>query len=250
MKRLFRSKKATIIELVVIAILLILLLLPRFITDYYWFDSLGYNNVFWKEWVTKAILGVPIFLLVFLVSNVCLRALKFQFIDSGKIIDDVRKRLVKRAELFITFVYSIGITVFAIGQLWFKFLKFSHAKSFSIKDPFFGLDISFFAFKLDFLKSLASIILVAMLFIAVLIVIHYVILIAVEAGSSTRSDYIHSASEIFGNMGHKFKERVNIQSLDDDYQSHSSDDPKIKELIHFSKGPLTQIGRASCRERV
>ena len=99
---LFRSKKATIIELVVIAILLILLLLPRFITDYYWFDSLGYNNVFWKEWVTKAILGVPIFLLVFLVSNVCLRALKFQFIDSGKIIDDVRKRLVKRAELFMT----------------------------------------------------------------------------------------------------------------------------------------------------
>ena len=242
MKRLFRSKKATIIELVVIAILLILLLLPRFITDYYWFDSLGYNNVFWKEWVTKAILGVPIFLLVFLVSNVCLRALKFQFIDSGKIIDDVRKRLVKRAELFITFVYSIGITVFAIGQLWFKFLKFSHAKSFSIKDPFFGLDISFFAFKLDFLKSLASIILVAMLFIAVLIVIHYVILIAVEAGSSTRSDYIHSASEIFGNMGHKFKERVNIQSLDDDYQSHSSDDPKIKELIHFSKGPLIIVG--------
>ena len=59
MKRLFRSKKATIIELVVIAILLILLLLPRFITDYYWFDSLGYNNVFWKEWVTKSILGVP-----------------------------------------------------------------------------------------------------------------------------------------------------------------------------------------------
>ena len=30
--------------------------------------------------------------------------------------------------------------------------------------------------------------------------------------------------------------------MDDDYQSHSSDDPKIKELIHFSKGPLIIVG--------
>ena len=77
-------------------------------------------------------------------------------------------------------VFGIFATAMTVMQLWFEILKFSNSTSFGIDDPLFGLDISFYIFRFDFLTQLNEILIGVIMGFIILTVIYYIILMAVR----------------------------------------------------------------------
>ena len=69
---------------VVILVLLILILcfgtIVSFVTDYWWFQDLGYTQVFFKKLFTELKIGIPAFIIIFLLSELYLRLLKKDYL--------------------------------------------------------------------------------------------------------------------------------------------------------------------------
>ncbi len=76
--------------------------------------------------------------------------------------------------------YGAITTFFTVTKLWFDFLQFINSTSFGKKDPLYDMDISFYAFKLDFIEEVNQIVLVLLIAFAVLTVIYYSILLTVR----------------------------------------------------------------------
>ena len=54
--------------------------LINFITDLLWFKEVGYISVFLKQIITELEIGVPLFVVLLLISNLYLRLLKRNYI--------------------------------------------------------------------------------------------------------------------------------------------------------------------------
>ena len=79
-----------------------------------------------------------------------------------------------------------------VAKTWFNWLQFSNSTDFGVKDPIFGLDISFYVFKLGFLKDLNNIfIIIIALFIILTFIYYAVLMIAKPPQSSSESEKLH-----------------------------------------------------------
>lgn len=110
-------------------------------TDFLWFSSIGFEEIFLTELTTKIALFFvgALFFLIFLTINLW-----------------VVKRLQKEEPL-IPFKYKFLIGVFIsflmggfLSSNWLVILKFLNQASFNLKDPFFLKDVSFYIFSLPF----------------------------------------------------------------------------------------------------
>ena len=79
-----KNKKKKIGLSVIILILLILVLcfgtIISFVTDFWWFQDLGYTQVFFKKLFTELKIGIPAFIIIFALSEVYLRLLKKEYL--------------------------------------------------------------------------------------------------------------------------------------------------------------------------
>ena len=70
---------------VIILILLVLVLgfgtIISFVTDFWWFQDLGYTQVFFKKLFTELKIGIPAFIIIFALSEVYLRLLKKEYLN-------------------------------------------------------------------------------------------------------------------------------------------------------------------------
>ena len=176
------NKKKRIVTGIVIAciiIIIVLVALSGFITDILWFYNLGYITVFLKQLWTELAIGVPTFLVLFLVGTLYLNA-----INKG-----YHKRLIvaeeklgakgqKRMGLGFSAVASLIITYTAVTTFWYTFLQFSNSSDFGIKDPIFNLDVSFYTFKLQFIHGLNTTVITGIVVYAFMTFIYYAIMLS------------------------------------------------------------------------
>ncbi len=150
----------TLIILAVIAGALVAL--SGLYVDWLWFKSVGFTGVWTTVLTTKAALFVIAGLLTSLVitSNVYIAYRRRPFyvptsIEADNLeryratIDPIRKLAL--AGIAVVLFYFGGTSA---TNLWGSWLLFRNSTPFGVKDPQFGLDISFFAFRLPFLQTL------------------------------------------------------------------------------------------------
>ncbi len=175
-----KQGKAKIIIIVLVALALLFFALINFMTDLLWFKEVGYISVFLKQLVTQVEIGVPLFVILLLLSNIYLRALKRNYIK--KIESDFEpedKKLNRPAWLFS--ILFAGVMAFFIAtRVWFDFLQFTHSTSFNIKDPLFKNDVSFYIFKLSFIQQLNVLIIGALIGVAIITILYHSVLISLR----------------------------------------------------------------------
>lgn len=61
---------------IILAVLILLILLVNFITDWMWFAEMNYVSVFFTKLFTQLRIGIPMFLILWLLTDLYLKHLK------------------------------------------------------------------------------------------------------------------------------------------------------------------------------
>ena len=150
----------TLIILAVIAGALVAL--SGFYVDWLWFNSVGFSDVWTTVLTTKVALFVIAGLLTSLIIslNVYLAFRRRPFYVPTSVEADNLERYRATIDPIRKLVFAgIVVVLFYFGgtsatNLWTSWLLFRNSTEFGVQDPQFGLDISFFAFRLPFWQTL------------------------------------------------------------------------------------------------
>lgn len=179
-----------------IIVLLIIARSAGFLTDWMWFKELGYTKVFWTQLATEVKLGAAIFIISGLLVRLYLNSLRkgyFSKIESHDI-PDMHKLSV--LSWVISVFFGLVAAVVSATSTWQSFLMFANSSKFGLKDPIFGLDISFYVFKLDFLTKLNSITILVIVGVVIVTLIYYAVLLSVRTPDIfDREDFFERAEE-------------------------------------------------------
>lgn len=151
------KKRISIAILVIVVLLALFASLIGFISDFLWFKEMGYLSVFFKQLVTQLTVGIPTLIIITGLVYLYLTKLRKGYFAKIASSEETNLKKLKITTLILSIVFGIFATVMTVMQLWFEILKFSNSTSFGIDDPLFGLDISFYIFRLDFLTQLNEI---------------------------------------------------------------------------------------------
>jgi uncharacterized membrane protein (UPF0182 family) len=132
------------------------------LTDWFWFQEVGYEQVFlvslWSKIMAAIVFGLIFFLIFF--PNLYLADRFCQQINRSneQNIFPFPIRMPSFGSLR-NFILSISLILSIIAALrasnrWENIQRFSHAAPFNLNDPLFSFDISFYVFKLPLLQDL------------------------------------------------------------------------------------------------
>ena len=151
------------ITFIILAVIVAALVsLSSFYIDWLWFESVGFTSVWSTVLLTKVALFVVAGLVtsVIITLNVYLAFRRRPFDVSMAIETDNLARYRATIDPIRKLVLpGIAVVLFYFGgtsgvQLWSSWLVFRNSTDFGINDPQFGMDISFFAFRLPFLQTM------------------------------------------------------------------------------------------------
>ncbi len=157
------SKRAKIIISVVIALAVIVGLLGIFssiLVDYWWYQETHYSEVFWTTWRTRALMFTIFGFIaaVIVVGNAVLAyrlrpafrpmTAEQQNLERYRVALEPRRRLMVVVSAIVVLLFA----GYAAQGMWQVYLQWRNGTSFGVKDPQFGLDISFFTFDLPFYR--------------------------------------------------------------------------------------------------
>jgi uncharacterized membrane protein (UPF0182 family) len=139
-----------------------LVALSGFYVDWLWFESVGFTDVWTTVLTTKVALFVIAGLLTSLVIslNVYLAFRRRPFYVPTSVEADNLERYRATIDPIRKLVFAgIVLVLFYFGgtsasNLWGSWLLFRNSTEFGVQDPQFGLDVSFFAFRLPFFQTL------------------------------------------------------------------------------------------------
>ena len=194
------ERKISMILMGIILILVLFLTMIQFITDFMWFKEMGYTDVFFKQLVTQLTVGVPTFLVVTALVQVYLTHLRKTYFAKIASSEATNMKGLKRTTFILAVVFGAIASFMAVSQLWFDILKFANSTSFNLADPLFKFDISFYIFRLEFLKQLNEILIGVIIGFVALTVIYYIILMTVRTPDvfkeeAPQTDFNDGASE-------------------------------------------------------
>ena len=151
---------------VLVATLFVLFLSARglagFYTDYLWFDSVGFGptwrGLLWARFAPAAVFSLLFFVLMLLSLSVADR-----LAPRTRALGPEDEMLARYQQSVGPYAGRIRIAIAAVFALlaggsvageWQRWILFTHAQSFGIKDPQFHQDIGFYVFRLPFLTFL------------------------------------------------------------------------------------------------
>lgn len=127
-----------IVFILVIIFILSFFNVIKLITDYLWFDVLGFTQIFIISLRTKILLFVGAALIFFIFAAINL------WISSKN-----SKVIPFKIKLAIILLFSLFIGI-GMSSQWFTLLQYLNQTPFNLKDPIFLKDISFYIFSLPF----------------------------------------------------------------------------------------------------
>lgn len=182
------QQKASLVLLLIVVVVGAFLLLINFITDWMWFKEVGYVSVFFKQLFTELKFGIPVFVILALLINFYLRLLKKGYFKKITSHEGTDLKKLNRITWAISLITSAVASLYSVTVLWFNILQFANSSDFDIKDPIFSLDISFYVFKLEFLKQLNEMFIGAVIVLVLITVIYYSILLTMHSPDIFREE--------------------------------------------------------------
>ena len=134
----------------------------------------GYVNIFNTNTITKYTIMAVSFVVTYIIvyfSNRYMRKGLSKFFEQDK------KEMPKLPNKSISFIASLIVSLILPMFLTESFLNFTKATQFGIDDPIFGLDISFFIFKLPFIKTLLILGIVMLVALTIYIAVYYIMVL-------------------------------------------------------------------------
>ena len=155
----------TIIISVIVLLSMSISGLTRLVTDYLWFNALGFEQIFLITLFSKIrlfVLAAAVFF-IFATINIWI---------SSKITK--KKKLPFTLKLLIITILSIVIGM-GVSSKWFTFLQFINQTSFNLVDPIFAKDVSFYIFSLPFYHFILVFLMGSVILTVILVVLDYLI---------------------------------------------------------------------------
>lgn len=242
MDRIHRPKKGLSFVVMVIVVILVLLIgCAGFLTNWMWFDSLGYEKVFWTKFLSQLEIGVPVFLAAMLLVRIYLKSLKKHYfieVESHEIPDEKRLNKISWG-MSVVFGLLVGLT--AGASTWMDFRQFTNATSFGLKDPLFHLDISFYVFKLAFLTKANNIVLGIVVGVVIITLLYYGILITVRTPDMFEWEPEEpEGPETSGENAIPFSRKYRKKPSEKRTLDLNNDN--MIQLLHIASGKLTLLG--------
>lgn len=242
MDRIHRPKKGLSFVVMVIVVILVLLIgCAGFLTNWMWFDSLGYEKVFWTKFLSQLEIGVPVFLAAMLLVRIYLKSLKKHYfieVESHEIPDEKRLNKISWG-MSVVFGLLVGLT--AGASTWMDFRQFANATSFGLKDPLFHLDISFYVFKLAFLTKANNIVLGIVVGVVIITLLYYGILITVRTPDMFEWEPEEpEGPETSGENAIPFTRKY--QKKPSEKRTLDLNNDNMIQLLHIASGKLTLLG--------
>ena len=246
------KRRLSVVLLFVMIIIGLIVMLVDFITDWMWFDEMNYVQVFLKGLVTELEIGIPTFIVVWLLVEYYLRRLRknyFVHIESDEQTD--MKKLGRYTNL-VAVGFAAVVAFVTAQRLWFQALQFTNSTGFGKKDPLFHLDISFYIFRLDFLKQVNELLLVVILLIIAMTVLYYVILLALHSPrlmeEEVVDDYTDDDEERYTGHSNPFGTGSPFDKVFDNMKGarrprrRRFDDNNFKQILSIASHQLTVMG--------
>ena len=252
---------------VIIIILLIIFAgfsgLVGFITDFLWFKELSYTSVFFKKLFTQLELGVPAFIVIMVLTYFYLRVLKRGYYKKIETVDSpmVTEKTLNRITLGLGAIFGILVTITVVSGLWFEILKFINSTDFGIKDPIFGLDVSFYIFRLEFITQINHLLIGIVLAFAALTLIYYFLLLSMrrpklfdqqgggqagyaeENSQNYNNNFGNAFNGMFGGAFEKFGQSFNGgRGFGGNQPKKQFNNDNLKELLHIASGQIIVLG--------
>lgn len=242
MDRIHRPKKGLSFVVMVIVVILVLLIgCAGFLTNWMWFDSLGYEKVFWTKFLSQLEIGVPVFLAAMLLVRIYLKSLKKHYfieVESHEIPDEKRLNKISWG-MSVVFGLLVGLT--AGASAWMDFRQFANATSFGLKDPLFHLDISFYVFKLAFLTKANNIVLGIVVGVVIITLLYYGILMTVRTPDVFgREPEEPEGPETSGENAIPFTRKY--RKKPSEKRTLDLNNSNMSQLLHIASGKLTLLG--------
>lgn len=242
MDRIHRPKKGLSFVVMVIVVILVLLIgCAGFLTNWMWFDSLGYEKVFWTKFLSQLEIGVPVFLVAMLLVRIYLKSLKKHYfieVESHEIPDEKRLNKISWG-MSVVFGLLVGLT--AGASTWMDFRQFANATSFGLKDPLFHLDISFYVFKLAFLTKANNIVLGIVVGVVIITLLYYGILMTVRTPDVfEREPEEPEGPETSGENAIPFTRKY--RKKPSEKRTLDLNNSNMSQLLHIASGKLTLLG--------
>ena len=152
-----------VITAVIVGVIIVALIsMSGFYADWLWFRSVSFTNVWKTTLETKAFLFVTFGLAtsLIIIANVIIAFRRRPMYAPMNVEADNLERYrgqIEPIRRLVTSGLAVALFYFAGSggsQLWASWLLFKNSTLFGVKDPQFGLDISFFTFRLPFWQSL------------------------------------------------------------------------------------------------
>jgi len=142
---------------VFILLAVILPWIAGFLTDLYWFESQGFESIFWKRFAAKWELFIFAIIPAFLIYwfNWRLAWNSGQSMSSGSS-DETAYLPSSKIWIFLAALFMAVVNGMNSMGSWSTFLRFMNPTLFGKTDPFFGFDIGFYVFTLPFIKYLQA----------------------------------------------------------------------------------------------
>ncbi|MGC2873555.1 UPF0182 family protein [Ihubacter sp. rT4E-8] len=254
------QRRLSVIVMFVVIILGLFLLLINFITDWLWFKEMGYVSVFFTQLFTELKVGIPIFVVLTVGVYLYLKLLKKGYFAKIASHEATDMKKLNRYTVIISLLFGLVTAFYAVTNLWFEILQFANATDFDIKDPIFHFDISFYIFKLDFLKQLNEMLIGIVLLFIVVTVIYYAILLTMHSPDIFEQDdepagpayddgedrYTGGGNPFEGMGGNspfdKIFEAFGRKGPQPKPQKRQLDDNNFKQLMHIASGQLSFLG--------
>ncbi|HQP31436.1 MAG TPA: UPF0182 family protein, partial [Deltaproteobacteria bacterium] len=144
------------------------------ITDWFWFQEVGYEQVFSVTLKSQILVGLVFGALFFLILAVNL-FVAIRLTDGIPVVypdgvipfptQNLQSRPMKGLALGLSVVFALFAALQAAAQ-WDLFQRFVHSSPFGIDDPIFGRDIGFYVFKLPFFQQIHATLLTALVIAA------------------------------------------------------------------------------------
>jgi uncharacterized protein len=203
-----RRRPLTVFLVVAAAIYLLLTAAGTLWTDYLWFDSLGFSEVWLRNWGVSILLGLlgviagfAVFWLTLLVAErLTPRWTPFDLTQEEEIVERLRDWLSPRGRqirLVISIVLALLLGL-AVATWRDEVFLFMNSQQFGTPDPIFGVDLGFYVFRLPLWETAVDWLFNLLLMATILTVIaHYLsggVRIEGRSLNTTRGAKIHLSS--------------------------------------------------------
>ena len=177
-----KIKKGRAIALLILVLIIAGFLLGiNFATYWLWFSEVGYVSVFITKIITQLKYGVPFALVLTILMGLYLHGLKRSYFKKIVSKEETNTKKLNLYTNLLSIAFGVVIAVYFVQYMWFEFLQFVYSTDVGKSDPLFGLDISFYLFRYEFLNKLNELLLgvIALFFGATLI--YYMILMVMHS---------------------------------------------------------------------